>query len=104
MANATMSIIAAIMLFKPDWRLFLSVCWLGPVIYIVNTLYKKKAMGKHQLAREGWTRVSTNLCENITGMRVVTAYNRQIPNLGLFNRLQERNTENNMRLAVVNGL
>ena len=43
----------------------------------------------HQVAREGWTRVITNLAENITGMRVVTAFNRQEPNLDVFNRLQD---------------
>lgn len=103
-ANATMTLTAAIMLYLTDHRLFYAVCWLGPVIYFVNSFYKKRAMGVHQLAREGWTRVSTNLCENITGMRVVTAFNRQISNLGLFNRLQDQNTNNNMRVAVVNGL
>ena len=41
-----------------------------------------------QIVREGWTRVSTNLAENITGMRVVTAFNRQDPNLTYFNQLQ----------------
>ena len=45
-----------------------------------------------QVVREGWTRVATNMAENITGMRVVTAFNRQTPNLGVFNRLQEDNT------------
>ncbi|HZZ43961.1 MAG TPA: ABC transporter ATP-binding protein [Tepidisphaeraceae bacterium] len=103
-ANAMMTVVAAIMLAVTDWRIFLAVCWLGPVIYLTNTIYKKRAMGVHQLAREGWTRVSTNLCENITGMRVVTAFNRQGPNLGVFNRLQDQNTNNNMRVAVVNGL
>jgi ATP-binding cassette subfamily B protein len=103
-ANLTMILVAAAMLLYTDWRLFLSVCWLGPAIYVANTIYKKRAMGLHQLSREGWTRVSTNLCENITGMRVVTAFNRQAPNLGVFNSLQNDNTENNMRVAKVNGL
>ena len=58
----------------------------------------------HQVAREGWTRVSTNLAENITGMRVVTAFNRQEPNLGVFNRLQDDNTDNNVRVARINGV
>ena len=50
-----------------------------------------------QIVREGWTRVSTNLAENITGMRVVTAFNRQDPNLGVFNTLQEANTDQQRR-------
>ena len=41
-----------------------------------------------QVVREGFTRLSTNLAENITGMRVVTAFNRQDPNIVRFNDLQ----------------
>ena len=58
-----------------------------------------------QVAREGFTRVSTNLAENITGMRVVIAFNRQDPNLASFNRLQATNTENNIaHRAAINGV
>ena len=57
-----------------------------------------------QTVREGWTRVSTNMAENITGMRVVTAFNRQVPNLGVFNRLQDDNTNNNVDVARINGV
>jgi ATP-binding cassette subfamily B protein len=58
----------------------------------------------YQVAREGWTRVSSNLAENITGVRVVTAFNRQDPNLDVFNELQEQNTENNVAVSRVNGI
>src|SRR5205814_2801889 len=92
------------MLLYTDWRLFLSVAWLGPIVALCNFLYRKKASGIHQIAREGWTRVSTNLAENITGMRVVTAFNRQEPNLDVFNTLQDWNTYSNVRVARVNGI
>ena len=78
---------AGTMLLITDWRLFLAVAWLAPLIALCNYVYRKRASGMHQLAREGWTRVSTNLAENITGMRVVTAFNRQEPNLEVFNTL-----------------
>ena len=102
--NLFMMLVAAIMLLLTDWRLFLSVAWLGPVLLVANTLYRKKAGAMAQMVREGFTRVSTNLAENITGMRVVTAFNRQQPNLGTFNALQTTNTANNVRAARVNGL
>ena len=44
---------------------------LGPVLLILNRVFLKKLGHLQQVAREGWTRVSTNLAENITGMRVV---------------------------------
>jgi ATP-binding cassette subfamily B protein len=103
-ANLLMMAIAALMLMATDWRLFLSVAWLGPVLFVLNRVYLSKSAVWHQLAREGYTKVSTNLAENITGMRVVTAFNRQEPNLGAFNRLQETNTANNMAVGRINGV
>src|ERR1041384_933466 len=84
----------------------------GPRVFLLNHTftpqgnhyYRTKASIYHQIAREGWTRVSTNLAENITGMRVVTAFNRQEPNLDVFNTLQDWNTYNNVRVARVNGI
>jgi ATP-binding cassette subfamily B protein len=103
-ANGYIMLIAALMLLWTDWRMFLSVAWLAPIVAVCNYAYRKKASGIHQIAREGWTRVSTNLAENITGMRVVTAFNRQEPNLDVFNTLQDHNTYNNIRVARINGV
>jgi ATP-binding cassette subfamily B protein len=103
-ANGLMMIVAAIMLAGTNIWLFLSVAWLGFVLVIANRIYLKRAALAWQLAREGWTRVSTNLAENITGMRVVSAFNRQGPNLGVFNTLQYANTENNVAVARLNGI
>jgi ATP-binding cassette subfamily B protein len=103
-ANGLMMIVAAIMLAGTNMWLFLSVAWLGVVLVIANRIYLKRAAVAWQLAREGWTKVSTNLAENITGMRVVNAFNRQAPNLGVFNTLQYANTENNVAVARLNGV
>jgi ATP-binding cassette, subfamily B, bacterial len=103
-SNLLMMLFAAVMLASTDWRLFLSVLPLGVMLYVLNRVYLKKSAAMNQVAREGWTRVSTNLAENITGMRVVAAFHRQEPNLGAFNRLQEQNTENNVRLSRLTGV
>jgi ATP-binding cassette subfamily B protein len=103
-ANGLMMIVAAIMLAGTSLWLFLSVAWLAVVLVIANRIYLKHAAVAWQNAREGWTRVSTNLAENITGMRVVTAFNRQAPNLSVFNTLQVANTGNNVTVGRINGL
>lgn len=96
-------IVAASMLLWTDWRLFLAVAWLGPTIYVLNEIFRRRMGRAWQTVREGFTRVSTNLAENITGVRVVTAFNRQGANLGTFNDLQVENTANNMSAARLNG-
>lgn len=103
-ANFMIMAVAACFLLSTDWRLFLSVAWLGIPLYIINRRYLRELGRRHQIVREGWTRVSTNLAENITGMRVVTAYDRQSPNLSVFNRLQQTNTDNNVTVARINGI
>ena len=103
LANLVMMAVAAGYLLWTDWRLFLSVGWLGVVLFFCNRIYLKKSAAMFQVAREGFTRVSTNLAENITGMRVVTAFNRQDPNLDVFNRLQVLNTSNNVAVSRATG-
>ncbi len=103
-ANGMIMIVAAIKMFHKDAHLFLAICWLGPVLYVLSRVYHHKSALLYQVAHEGFTRVSTNLAENITGMRVVTAFNRQDPNLSVFNQLQDINTTNNMAVARVNGI
>src|SRR5205814_7182080 len=102
-ANGFMMTFAAAMLLWTDWRLFAAVSWLGVLLYLLNRAYLRRAMTMWQIAREGYTRVSTNLAENITGMRVVAAFNRQDPNLDVFNRLQNVNTSNNVAVSRVTG-
>lgn len=101
--NTLMIGVSGAALAYTDWRLFLAVAWLGPVIFWSNVYFRRKMGRTQQEIREGWTRVSANLAENITGMRVVTAFNRQVPNLGTFNLLQEANTLNNIKGARLNG-
>jgi ATP-binding cassette, subfamily B, bacterial len=103
-ANGMIMVVAAAIMMQKNLRLFLAICWLGPVLYILTRIYHRKSANLYQIAREGFTRVSTNLAENITGMRVVTAFNRQDPNLDVFNSLQQINTVNNMAVARVNGI
>jgi len=102
--NALMMLTAAAMLFIADWRIALATLWLGPVLYFMNNFYRRKIGAQHRIAREGYTRVSTNLAENINGMRVVTAFNRQEENLSTFNVLQDANTTNNVKVGMMNGV
>lgn len=97
--NTMMMGFAAFMLLSTAPRLFLSVVWLGPILFLVNRAYRRRAAVLYQLVREGFTRVSTNLAENITGVRVVAAFNRQGWNLNTFDDLQDVNTINNVRAA-----
>lgn len=102
--NTVMILVAGGMLLHTEWRLFLAVIWLAPILFVANVFFRRRISLAWQVVREGFTRVSTNLAENLTGVQVVTAFNRQSWNLGVFNRLQHANTANNMRAARINGV
>ena len=103
-AHSLVITIASVMMLWTDWRIFLAVAWLAPVIYLTNWTFVRMAGRQWQIVREGFTRLSSNLAENITGVRVVTAFNRQDPNLLRFNELQQQNTLNNIVNARINGV
>ncbi len=94
----------AILIFQLDWRLFLALVWLIPVLSLCNLAYRRRIGTQWQLVRAGYSRIAANLAENVTGVRVVSAFNRQEKNLEHFNALQEENTNNNIRIAHTNGL
>ncbi len=102
--NGMMMTVAAAMLFIADWRIALGTLWLGPVLYLMHRFYSVRIGKQWRIAREHFTRVSTNLAENINGMRVVAAFNRQEENLNYFNSLQDQNTTNNVRASGMNGI
>jgi ABC-type multidrug transport system fused ATPase/permease subunit len=102
--NTVMMIGAGAMILATDWRLFLAVVWLAPVLTLCNHLYRQRIGQQHQITRAGYSKVAANLAENVTGVRVVSAFNRQDANLERFNELQEANTLNNIRVAHTNGM
>lgn len=101
---AAMMLISATIIIFIDWRIALSVLWLGPILYYMNIFYRNKIGQQWRTVREHFTRVNTNLVENINGMRVVAAFNRQEENLVQFNTLQDLNTKNNLQAAHINGV
>jgi ABC-type multidrug transport system fused ATPase/permease subunit len=102
--NAAQMTIAIVLMLFFDWRVALCVLWLGPILYYMNKDFRRRAGMRQRDVREGYTRVSTNLAENINGMKVVAAFNRQGENLSAFNDLQNVNTSNNVRASVTAGL
>jgi ABC-type multidrug transport system fused ATPase/permease subunit len=102
--NILMMTGSAAMILWMDWRMFVAVAWLAPVMAVCNSIYRRKIGEQWQIVREGFSRLSSNLAENITGVRVVSAFNRQDENLNRFNELQDENTANNLKAANLNGI
>jgi len=103
-ANAAIMLIAGTMLILADVRLFLSVIWLAPAMLGLSYLYASRVGRAWQSVLTHSTRVGSNQTENIAGMRIVTAFNRQDLNLQAYNRLQDVNTANNVNASQLSGI
>jgi ABC-type multidrug transport system fused ATPase/permease subunit len=103
-ANGAIMLMASIMVYQTDPALFFATVWLAPTMTIVNFVYGKRVTEAWQLVREHSSAVGANQAENIAGVRVVVAFNRQEANLKHFNQLQENNTVNNVMASRKSGL
>jgi ATP-binding cassette subfamily B protein len=103
-SNLAFLIFSAAMIFTTDQHMFFAVVWLAPVMTFLNFAYGKRLSRSWQNLRRDAANVSANQAENITGARVVAAFNRQEENLVHFNELQDLNVHNHMEVSKQNGL
>lgn len=87
--NGILVAVSAFMIFTVDPILFAASVILVPVMAFVNTAYGRTLERVWERIRAENARIGTNQSENISGIRVVTAFNRQDANLAHFNELQE---------------
>jgi ABC-type multidrug transport system fused ATPase/permease subunit len=70
-----------------DWRLCLTVSLVLPPLAVATYLFQKYIMQAHRQVRRQSSRLTANLAENISGVRVVQAMGREDQNLGKFQEL-----------------
>ena len=94
----------AIILFVLDWRLALATCTVLPLMTVATALFRKRSARAYGQVRERLGLVTATLAEDIAGMRVVQAFNREQPAFENFRNVAERYREANMRTVVLNGI
>lgn len=91
-------------MFSFDWPLALALCALGPVLYWGNTLFDRRLTEAYRVVQESFSRLTSNIAETVSGVRVTQAFARERVNAELFKDLCASHTANNMRAARVHGL
>ena len=94
----------AIILFVLDWRLALATCAVLPLMSIATALFRRHSARAYAQVRERLGLVTATLAEDIAGMRVVQAFNRQDAASENFRVVTRRYREANMRTVVLNGI
>lgn len=97
--NSILVLVSAYMIFQLDPILLVATGILVPVMGFVNAAYGRSLEKVWEKIRFENARLGTNQSENISGVRVVSAFNRQDANLAHFNDLQEATVELNEREA-----
>ena len=75
-----------------------------PLMFVVTVLWRTRAREAFRQVRRKIAIVNANLNENITGVRVVQAFVREVTNLGYFERLNRDNLEANLDAARLSAL
>jgi len=102
--NSLTLIGTAIILFVLDWRLALATCAVLPLMSIATAIFRTRSAQAYSQVRDRLGLVTATLAEDIAGMRVVQAFNREVPAFENFRDVTLRYREANMRTVVLNGV
>lgn len=92
-------LVAAALMVWTDWKMFLVVIALAPVLWIINRHFRGKLSQLSRAASESFSRVTATLAESVNGIRVTQGFARQATNAGLFRGLLADHARYNIALA-----
>ena len=82
-----------------DWKLFLVVVAMAPILWLVNNHFRMKYSRLSRSAQHSFSRVTATLAESVSGIRVTQGFVRQDVNAGLFRSLLWDHSRYNIALA-----
>lgn len=80
-------VITAILMLWYDWVLFTIVLAIAPVVWKLNTYFKRRITEQQRQGQESFSRVTAVLTESVNGIRVTQGFVRQEVNAGFFRDL-----------------
>jgi ATP-binding cassette subfamily B protein len=92
-------VFAAVVLISYDWKMFLVVICMAPVLWVVNRRFRMRLSQLTRASQESFSRVTATLAESVGGIRVTQGFVRQDTNAGLFRSLLSDHSKYNIALA-----
>ncbi len=96
--------ITFVAMFTFDWVLAALVLALGPVLYFLNAVFRKRMGEAYRRVQESFSRITANIAETVSGVRVTQAFAREQENARMFEGLLEDHRQHNMFAARQHGL
>ncbi len=92
-------LVAAVIMAATDWRMFLIVLALAPILWALNRRFRTRLSTLSRASSESFSRVTATLAESVNGIRVTQGFARQETNAGLFRSLLADHARYNVALA-----
>lgn len=96
-------LIAAAMMAWIEWRLFLVVAAMTPVIWGLNRIFLRRWSASTRANQESFSRITATLAESVSGIRVTQGFVRQSVNSDLFSDLVADHSNSNLDMARISG-
>ncbi|MFU8827921.1 MAG: ABC transporter ATP-binding protein [Phycisphaerales bacterium] len=87
-----------------DWVLALVISILAPMLYFINNYFRRRMGEAYRRVQESFSRITSNLAETVSGIRVTQAFAREPENERMFTNLLDRHRAVNMFAAREHGL
>jgi ABC-type multidrug transport system fused ATPase/permease subunit len=102
LAGSILTLIGAVaMMLYYNWRLAAAVSMTLPPLFIITYFFRKRVADAYREVRRTSSRITANIAENISGIRVVQSFVRQDKNLEVFDGLNRENMSANVYAAKV---
>lgn len=90
---------AAVFMVWYNWRLFLAILVMTPLMYLVHNYFRKRIGEAARAVQASFSRVTASLAESVKGIRVTQGYVREDVNAGIFTRLVEDHSRYNLNVS-----
>lgn len=87
-----------------DGVLLLILLGIAPIVYLLNWYFRLRLSTAHRAVRATYSRLTANLAESISGMRITQAFVREERNADIFHDLNLRHRANHLREARAQGV
>jgi ABC-type multidrug transport system fused ATPase/permease subunit len=95
---------SAVILFFLDWRLALATLAVFPLMSVATAIFRRRSSRAYRRVRERLGLVTATLAEDIAGIRVVQAFNREDASARRFREVNDDYRGANQETVVLNGL
>ena len=90
---------SAVLMAWWDWKLFLVVATMAPILYLVHNHFRMKFSRLTRATQDSFSRITATLAESVSGIRVTQGFVRQETNAGVFRSLLADHSRYSVALA-----